>query len=94
MHFLKCTDFTLLKARLLPSKKFPFISFNESSFKVVKMVFIPFQKLFLHLHFCPDFFDYVGKRLDKKAKVSFKLYNVTEWKTNNYNSHVAQYLKN
>ena len=27
----------------------------------------------------PDFFDYVRKRLDKKAKVNFKIYYVTDW---------------
>ena len=25
------------------------------------------------LNFCPDFFGYVGKRLDKKAKVNIKI---------------------
>ena len=29
--------------------------------------------------FLPDFFDYVRKRLDKKAKVNFKIYYVTDW---------------
>ena len=30
----------------------------------------------VYLNFCPDFFGLVGKRLDKKAKVDFKIYNV------------------
>ena len=30
-------------------------------------------------------FDHAGKQLDKKAKV--------HWQTNNYNTHIAQYLK-
>ena len=38
-------------------------------------------------------FGYVEKRLDKKAKVNLKIYDVTDWTTNNYNTHVAQYLK-
>ena len=25
--------------------------------------------------------------------VSFKIYDVTDWTTNNYNTHIAQYLK-
>ena len=29
-------------------------------------------------------FGYIEKRLDKKAKVNFKIYN---WPTNNYNTH-------
>ena len=32
------------------------------------------------------------KRLDKKNKVNFKTYGVTTWLTNNYNTHIAQYL--
>ena len=28
-----------------------------------------------------------------KAKVNFKIYDVTDWTTNNYNTHIAQYLK-
>ena len=32
-------------------------------------------------------FGYIEKRLDKKAKVNFKIYNVTVWQTNNYNTH-------
>ena len=40
-----------------------------------------------------NFFGHVGKRLDKKAMVNLKLYNVTDWKTNNYNTNIAQYPK-
>ena len=39
------------------------------------------------------FFGHAGKRKDKKAKVKFKIYDVTDWITNNYNIHIAQYLK-
>ena len=42
--------------------------------------------------FCTDFFAHVGKRLDKKAKVNFKIYDVTDWIKNNYNTHIVQYL--
>ena len=35
----------------------------------------------------------VEKRLNKKAKVNFKIYDVKNWTTNNYNTHVAQYFK-
>ena len=37
------------------------------------------------------FLSYVGKRLDKKAQVIFKIYNVTNWNTNN--KRIARYLK-
>ena len=39
-------------------------------------------------------FVYVGKRLDKKVMVNFKIYDVTDWITDNYNAHIIQYLKN
>ena len=38
-------------------------------------------------------FCHAGKRLDKKAKVDFKIYDVTDWITNNYNKHIVRYLK-
>ena len=60
------------------------------------MIFISCQKLILfsrYLHFCPHFFGYVAKRLDKKAKVNFKIYDVTELETNDYNTHIALYFK-
>ena len=47
----------------------------------------------LQVIFCPDFFDYVKKILDKKAKVDFKIYDITDWETNKSNTHIAQYLK-
>ena len=62
----------------------------------MKNVFIPSKKLFLflrYLNFCPGFFGSVGKWFDKKAKVSFKIYDVIIWETNNSNTHV-QYLQN
>ena len=34
-------------------------------------------------------FGYLEKRLDKKAMVSFSIYHVTDWTTNNYNKHVT-----
>ena len=44
------------------------------------------------LDFCSDFFGHVGKRLDEKAKVNFKIYDVINYETNNCNAHIAQYL--
>ena len=38
-------------------------------------------------------FGYVEKRLDKKTMVNYKIYDVTDWSTNNCNIEVAQYLK-
>ena len=42
--------------------------------------------------FLPWLFAYVEKRLDEKAKINFKIYDVTDWTTNNCNTHIAQYL--
>ena len=38
-------------------------------------------------------FGYVEKRLDKKAKIKFKICDVTDWTSNNYNTYIAEYLK-
>ena len=39
-----------------------------------------------YLKFCHDFFLYVGKRLDKKVKVNFKICNATNWETHDCNT--------
>ena len=39
-----------------------------------------------------DFLVIESKRLDQKDKVNFKIFDVTTWLTNNYNTHIAQYL--
>ena len=39
-------------------------------------------------------FEHVAKRLDKKEKVNFKLYDVLAWLTNNCNKHIAQHFEN
>ena len=45
-----------------------------------------------YLHFCPDFLE---KRLDKKAMINFKIYHVTDWTINNYNTlpNISLYKK-
>ena len=45
-----------------------------------------------YLNFCPDFFGHVETWLDKKAKVIFIIYIVTDWQTINSNTYIAQYL--
>ena len=62
------------------------------------MKMLPFKlssKLFSlrYLNFCYDFFDQVGKLLDKKAKVKFRIHDVTDCTTNKYNTYIAQYLQ-
>ena len=38
-------------------------------------------------------FGYVEKLLDQNGQVNFKIYGVTGWTANNYNTHIDQYLK-
>ena len=60
------------------------------------MLFISPRKLLLflrYLNFCPDSFGHVGKRLDKNAKVDFKMYDVKNLGANNCNTHIALYFK-
>ena len=45
------------------------------------------------LNFCPGFFGYVGKRIYEKDKTNFEVYDVTIWKTNYYNTHIAQHFR-
>ena len=47
----------------------------------------------MYLNLCSDFFGHAGKLLDEKAKVNFKIFDITSWETNNYNIHNAEYLK-
>ena len=60
---------------------------EKASYFILKAVSV--LKIFNFLFF----FGHVGKRLDKKAQVDFKIYDVTVWETNNYNAHIPQYLK-
>ena len=48
--------------------------------------------IFEILTFTSWLFGYVEKRLDKKAMVNFKVDDVTDWTTNDHNTHIAQYL--
>ena len=59
---------------------------TESPLKIMKNTFFTpfFLKIFTILSWL---FGHIGKRLDKKAKVNFKIHGVTDWITNNYNMH-------
>ena len=54
---------------------------------MLKALFV--LEIFTFLHWL---FAYVEKRLDKKAMFNFKIYDVTECITNNYNTFIVQYL--
>ena len=38
-------------------------------------------------------FGYLETRLDEKAMVNFKIYDMADWATNNYNTYITQYPK-
>ena len=40
--------------------------------------------------FFPYVFGHVGKQLDKKPKVNFQIYDVTDWQTIKNNTNIAQ----
>ena len=40
-----------------------------------------------------NFFGHMEKPLDKKAKVRFKIFDITAWETNNYSTNIFQHLK-
>ena len=59
------------------------------------MLFISSEKLFSflrYLNFCDDLARLV-KRLVEKTTVNSKIYDVTAWLTNNYNTPITQYLE-
>ena len=55
---------------------------NDFYFKLKALLSLRYQI------FCHNFFD-VGKRLAKKPKVNFKIYDVTEWTTNTVFTQVS-----
>ena len=65
-----------------PSKNRWFYLFQWKSFKKTNVPCLIWKAVFI-----------IGKRLDKKAKVNFKSYDVTKWNTKNYNKHIPKYLK-
>ena len=81
-----------MKVGLLPFKKVSFITHNESPLKRKNAPYLIVKVLFIHriFKFLSWLFGRVGKRLDKKAKVKVKFYDVTTWLTNNYNTDIAQ----
>ena len=70
---------TLLKVGLLPSRKVVFICFNKGPFILEIFTFLCWL------------FGYVEKRFYKKAKINFRIYDVTDWTANKY--IIAKYLK-
>ena len=85
-----------LKSWTLTFQKKFFICFNESPSKMMKNAFNFILKAFFVLKifkFLSWLFGDVGKRLDLKNMIHFKIWDVTAWLTNNCNTHIDQYLK-
>ena len=66
----------------------PFKNDENSVYIMLKALFV-----FEMFTFFFSFFGFVEKRLDKKAVINFKTYEVTDWTANNYNIHINQYRK-
>ena len=68
----------------------------KNPLKITKNIFYFMLKAIFvlkYLYFCPDVFGHVEKQLDRKNKINFKIHDVTDWETNNYNIHFVQYLR-
>ena len=52
------------------------------------MLFISSQKLFSF----SKYLDFCRKNGLIRQRVNFKMYDITTWLTNDYNTHIAQYL--
>ena len=84
----------MIKSTLLGLRQF---LTTESSLKLTKNAFnFTLKGLFVLkiFKFLSSFFDHVEKRPDQKDKGNFKMYDVTTWLTNNFNTHIDEYLKN
>ena len=86
MYLLKqSTDVSMLNVGILPSKRSWFYLPLSLSFKSDEKCFLFHVKSSFrfqnNLNFCPNFFGHVGKRLDQKGKVNFKISDVTDMET-------------
>ena len=82
----------LLKVRLAPSKKVVFVFSTESLVKNMKKAFYFILKALFVLKiltYLSWLFGYAEKQLAKKATGDFKIYEVTNQTTDNYNTHIA-----
>ena len=76
-------------------QKFAFIFFIENPLKMMENDFYFMLKAFFALEIFPFLswlFVFVEKRIDKKIKGSFKIYEITDWTTNIYTTYIVQYL--
>ena len=67
----------------------PFKKLKNAFYFNLKALFLLEMFKFLFLHF-----GQAGERLGRKAKVNFKIFNVTNWISYICNEHIARYLEN
>ena len=82
---LNCIHKEALSLKISLSCHVKFLT-TENSLKLMEKFFFFFFMAFLALRifkFLPWLFCYVEKGLDKKTKVNFKIYDVTDWTKNN-----------
>ena len=80
----------LVKIGLSPSQKNCIIGLIESPLKMMRNAFYFILKaLFV---FVTTFWSYRKNDLIRKMRLTSKIYDVTDWFTNNCNTHIAQYL--
>ena len=87
--------FTSIGVKDPPSGLRQFLT-TESPLKVMGNAFYFVLKAFSVLKifkFLSWLFGHVGKRLHKKTKVNFKIYDATDWTANSSNTHIAQCRK-
>ena len=65
---------------------FPFY-FTLKAFFVLKI-----SNFFLNSRLFYFFLGHAEKRLDKKAEINFKIYDVIYSRMNNYNTHIAEHI--
>ena len=87
--------FPLYESLTLTLQKFTFIYLNENPLKMIKMLFFHVKRSFFFniFTFLYWLFGYLEKRLDKEALINFKIYDVSDWTKNNYNTNITQHLK-
>ena len=90
LWFINNIEYVFIKGSLLCLREF---LTTESSLKMMKNYFYFFLKaLFILVRFLFSSFGYLEKQLDKKGKVTFKNYDITNEKKDIYNAHIAHYL--
>ena len=61
--------------------------------KNVFLIYVRSSFRFWDIYVLSLLFGYVKERVDKKAKIKFKVHGVTDWTSNNWYTHIVQYLK-